>query len=117
MRYPLRMDLAEQADILPTTAGVYLFRSGAGEVLYVGKAINLRARVRQYLQGHDARFMVRFLVAQCERIDTVPVANEKEALILENSLIKQHQPRYNIRLRDDKNFLHLRIDPRAFWPR
>ncbi len=117
MRYPLHMDLGEQADVLPTTAGVYLFRSGAGEVLYVGKAINLRARVRQYLQGHDSRFMVRFLVAQTDRIDTLPVSNEKEALILENSLIKQHQPRYNIRLRDDKNFLHLRIDPKAFWPR
>lgn len=111
------MDLSEQAEKLPTSAGVYLFRDRAGEVLYVGKAVNLRARVRQYLQGHDSRFMVRFLVAQADRIDTLPVANEKEALILENSLIKQHQPRYNIKLRDDKNFLHLRIDPKGWWPR
>ena len=117
MRYPSAMDLDAQAEILPTTAGVYLFRAASGEVLYVGKAINLRARVRQYLQGHDARVMVRYLVAASDRIDTLPVSNEKEALILENSLIKQHQPRYNIRLRDDKNFLHLRIDPKAFWPR
>lgn len=111
------MDLNTQADQLPTSAGVYLFRDSRNEVLYVGKAVNLRARVRQYLQGHDERFMVRFLVAAAARVDTVPVANEKEALILENSLIKQHQPRYNIKLRDDKNFLHLRVDPRAPWPR
>jgi excinuclease ABC subunit C len=111
------MDLAEQADVLPLTAGVYLFKDAAGEVLYVGKAVNLRARVRQYLLGHDERFMVRFLVAQAKRVEVVRVSNEKEALILENSLIKQHQPRYNIKLRDDKNFLHLRIDPRSFWPR
>lgn len=111
------MDLASQADALPTTAGVYLFKDGAGEVLYVGKAVNLRARVRQYLLGHDERAMVRFLVHAAARVEGVPTASEKEALLLENSLIKQHRPRYNVKLRDDKSFLHLRIDPRADWPR
>jgi len=111
------MDLDTQADLLPTGAGVYLFKDPGGEVLYVGKAINLRARVRQYLSGHDERAMVRFLVAQAAQVQAVPVANEKEALILENSLIKQHQPRYNVKLRDDKNFLHLRVDPKGHWPR
>lgn len=111
------MDLVEQAELLPTTAGVYLFKDRRGEVLYVGKAVNLRARVRQYLQGHDERFMVRYLVAAAERVEVVPTTTEKEALLLENSLIKQHRPRYNVKLRDDKNFLHLRVDPRAPWPR
>ena len=111
------MDLATQAENLPTTAGVYLFKGRDGEVLYVGKAVNLRSRVKQYIQGHDERFMVRYLVAQADRVEVVPVSNEKEALILENSLIKQHQPRYNVKLRDDKSFLHMRVDPRAFWPR
>ncbi len=111
------MNLHEQADALPTTAGVYLFKDGRGEVLYVGKAVNLRARVRQYLQGHDERFMVRYLVAAASSISAVPTHTEKEALLFENSLIKQHQPRYNVKLRDDKNFLHIRLDPRGEWPR
>src|SRR5687768_11066283 len=107
------MDLAALVDTLPTTPGVYLFKAREGEVLYVGKAVNLRARVRQYIQGHDGRFMVPLLVAQATRVEVVPVASEKDALILENSLIKQHRPRYNVKLRDDKNFLHLRIDVRT----
>lgn len=111
------MDLVEQAEALPTTAGVYLFKDRDGEVLYVGKASNLRARVRQYLSGHDERFMVRYLVAAATRVEVVPVSNEKEALLLENSLIKQHRPRYNVKLRDDKNFLRIRLDPRQTWPR
>ncbi|MFZ5482521.1 MAG: excinuclease ABC subunit UvrC [Myxococcota bacterium] len=111
------MDLFEQAAALPTSAGVYLFKDRAGDVLYVGKAVSLRARVKQYLQGQDERFMVRYLVAASHTVEAVPVHSEKEALILENALIKQHRPRYNTKLRDDKNFLHLRVDPRADWPR
>ena len=87
--------LEDQAEDLPTTAGVYLFKDRDGAVLYVGKASNLRARVRQYLAGHDERFMVRYLVAAASRVEVVPTSSEKEALLLENSLIKQHQPRYN----------------------
>lgn len=113
----MRSGLDDQADALPTEPGVYLWKDADGVVLYVGKANNLRARVKQYLGGHDGRFMVPFLVNQATRIETVPVHSEKEALLLENSLIKQHRPRYNIRLRDDKAFLHIRIDPRAPWPR
>lgn len=109
--------LEDQAEDLPTTAGVYLFKDRDGAVLYVGKASNLRARVRQYLAGHDERFMVRYLVAAASRVEVVPTSSEKEALLLENSLIKQHQPRYNSKLRDDKNFLRIRLDPRAPWPR
>jgi len=95
---------------------VYLFRDAEGVVLYVGKAKSLRARVAQYLSGHDERFMVRFLVAQAASVDCVLTDTEKEALILENTLIKQHRPPYNVKLRDDKNFLHIRIDAREEWP-
>ncbi len=111
------MDLIEQAAALPTSAGVYVFKDKHGGVLYVGKAINLRSRVKQYVQGHDERFMVRYLVAAALTVEVFPVPSEKEALILENELIKQHQPRYNTKLRDDKNFLHLRIDPKSANPR
>jgi len=111
------MDLVEQAEVLPTTAGVYLFKDRDGEVLYVGKATNLKSRVKQYLSGHDERFMVRYLVAAADRVEVVPTSSEKEALLLENSLIKQHRPRYNVKLRDDKNFLRIRLDPRQRWPR
>ncbi|MCP4805835.1 MAG: excinuclease ABC subunit UvrC [Proteobacteria bacterium] len=110
------MTLERQASELPTQSGVYLWKDAAGVVLYVGKAKSLRARVRQYLSGHDGRFMVRFLVAQATQIDCVLTTTEKEALLLENTLIKQHKPPYNVKLRDDKNFLHVRIDPRTAWP-
>ncbi|MCB9671844.1 MAG: excinuclease ABC subunit UvrC [Alphaproteobacteria bacterium] len=109
--------LDEQARLLPTRPGCYLFRDGRGRVLYVGKARSLRARVRQYLTGTDERAMVPFLVAAAKSVDVVVTASEKEALLLENSLIKQHRPRFNVKLRDDSNFLHLRVDPRSSWPR
>ena len=108
--------LTEKADRLPRTNGVYLFRDAHGTVLYVGKAKNLRSRVRQYLLGQDGRFMVRFLLAAAREVEVVLTHNEKEALILENTLIKKFKPRYNVQLRDDKNFLHLRLS-KGSWPR
>ena len=116
-RYPESMTtLANRAAALPTSSGVYLFRDAEGAVLYVGKAKNLRARVRQYLAGQDERTMVRFLVAQAHDVEIVLTDSEKDALLLENTLIKRHTPRYNVKLRDDKNFLHLRIHPKSPWP-
>ena len=109
--------LHDKAATLPTGPGVYLFKDRRGKVLYVGKAVNLRARVRQYLQGNDERFMVPYLVRAAKDVEVVVVDSEKEALLLENTLIKRHRPRYNVKLRDDSNFLHLRIDPKAPWPR
>ncbi|MBA2320402.1 MAG: excinuclease ABC subunit UvrC, partial [Deltaproteobacteria bacterium] len=109
--------LGAKAAELPMTAGVYLFKDRRGKVIYVGKAINLRARVRQYLAGSDERSMVPYLVSAAHDVDVVVVHTEKEALILENSLIKRHRPRYNAKLRDDSNFLHARIDPRGRWAR
>lgn len=109
--------LEQRVEELPLRPGVYLFRDASGRVLYVGKAKVLRDRVRQYVRGHDERFMVRFLVAQAAGVDVVLTETEKEALILENTLIKQYRPQYNVKLRDDKNFLHLRVDTSEAWPR
>jgi excinuclease ABC subunit C len=106
-------------DTLPASPGVYVFRDGAGRVLYVGKARSLRSRVRSYFQPgtSDERAFVARLEAELGDVETFVVANEKEAALLENQLIKEHQPRYNVKLRDDKDYLSLRLDPRAPWPR
>ncbi|MCY4439103.1 MAG: GIY-YIG nuclease family protein, partial [Deltaproteobacteria bacterium] len=98
-------ELKDKLDTLPTGPGVYLMRDGGGKVVYVGKAKELRARVRSYLRGGDGRPHVAFLMRQVEDIETLVTSNEKEALILENNLIKQYKPRYNIRLKDDKSYL------------
>ena len=104
---------------LPESPGVYIFRHHEGGVLYIGKARNLRARVRSYFQRStsDTRAFIRFLDREVGDLETAVVANEKEAALLEEQLIKQHRPRYNVRLRDDKRFLSLRLDPHAAWPR
>lgn len=106
-------------DTLPTAPGVYLFRDGEGRVLYVGKARSLRSRVRSYFQpsSSDERAFVARLDREVEDLETYVVDGEKEAALLENQLIKRHRPRYNIKLRDDKDYLSLRLDPRAPWPR
>jgi excinuclease ABC subunit C len=109
--------LLTRLDGLPITAGVYLFKDADGVVLYVGKAINLRARVRQYFGHHDGRAMIPSLLAEVRDVEAVLVHTEKEALILEATLIRRYRPRFNARLRDDKSFLHLRVELDAAWPR
>ena len=110
--------LEEVVRNLPAVPGVYLFRDSAGAVLYVGKAQSLRARVRSYFnRGGDGRFRVHFLVPRIADVEFVATANVKEALLLENQLIKKHRPRFNVRLRDDKNYLGLRLDPKQSYPR
>jgi excinuclease ABC subunit C len=86
--------------------------------MYVGKAKSLRSRVRSYFQegGTDARYFIPLLRRVVRDLETVVTATEKEAAVLENQLIKQHQPRFNVKLRDDKEFLCLRLDPRKEWP-
>jgi excinuclease ABC subunit C len=90
-----------------------------GKAVYIGKAAVLRNRVRQYFQASssDNRDFVPLLEGIVADIETVVTSNEKEALLLENTLIKKHQPRFNVNLRDDKNYLVLRLDPEAEWPR
>ena len=109
----------EKLNALPKAPGVYLFLDRRGDVIYVGKATNLRARVRSYFQPgrSDERFFISFLDQVLGDIETVVTATEKEALLLENTLIKEHRPRYNVRLRDDKDFLHLQIDTESSWPK
>lgn len=102
---------------LPGDPGVYLMRDRKGEVVYVGKARSLRARVRQYFNGTDTRLFVPMLAKLVGDIETVVVGNDKEAFLLENNLIKEHRPRFNVKLRDDSNYLVLRLDPRSKWPR
>lgn len=111
-------DLMADVQALPTEPGVYLFQGAEQRVLYVGKAQNLRTRVRSYFsKGGDGRYKLHFLVPQIRAVEVVVTRNVKEALLLENQLIKKHKPRFNVRLRDDKNYLGLRIDQRAFYPR
>jgi excinuclease ABC subunit C len=111
------VDLRARADSLPTEAGVYLFRSRTGKVLYVGKAQNLRGRVRQYLSGGDGRHQIPALMDRAADVEVVVTPTIKEALLLENELIKRHKPVFNVRLRDDKQYLTLRLDEREDWPR
>jgi excinuclease ABC subunit C len=116
---PAERTLAEILERLPTSPGVYLMKDKRGKIIYVGKAANLRARVRQYFQpaSGDTRAFVPLLEGIVADVETVVTGNEKEALLLENNLIKRHQPRFNVKLTDDKNYLVLRLDPRAEWPR
>jgi excinuclease ABC subunit C len=110
--------LREQADRLPANPGVYLFRDEDGRVLYVGKAQSLRTRVKNYFrEGGDGRATVEFLVARAKSIDFVVTGTEQEALILENNLIKKHRPRYNVVFKDDKSYVHLRLDSKHAFPR
>src|SRR5918996_1740575 len=102
---------------LPSRPGVYLMRDKGGKVIYVGKAKDLRGRVRAYFNCPDERSQIQFLVRRIEDIETLVTSNDKEALILENNLIKQYKPRYNIRLKDDKSYLSIKVTTQHAWPR
>jgi excinuclease ABC subunit C len=107
----------QKINLFPKQPGVYLMKDREGEILYVGKAKNLRQRVKQYfVAGRDGRLMVPYLVPKIAHIDTIVVSSEKEALILENNLIKQHKPRYNALLKDDKSYIALKISHQDRWP-
>ena len=109
--------LEERTRDLPTGAGVYLFKDARGKVLYVGKAQNLRSRVRQYVAGGDGRIRIPALMERAVDVDVLVTPTVKDALLLENELIKRHRPCFNVRLRDDKQYLALRLDAREPWPR
>jgi len=112
------MNLEADLHTLPSGPGVYLFKDAAGKVLYVGKAKSLRKRVQSYFARRDQTpVKIRAMLARAAGLDTMVTATEKEALILEGNLIKRHRPRYNVILRDDKNYLALRIDPKEEYPR
>jgi excinuclease ABC subunit C len=110
--------LQEKLDALPIEPGVYLMKDRRGQVIYVGKAVNLRSRVRSYFnRTGDTRFFIPLLDTMLGDIETVLVHNEKEALLLENELIKKHKPRFNVLLKDDKQFISLRLDKTQKYPR
>jgi len=111
-------DLKRKIDELPKAPGVYLFKDARGQVVYVGKASDLRSRVRTYLRPEgDGRLATALLPQHIADVDFIVTGNEKEALLLENTLIKRHRPRYNVRLRDDKAYLCIRVDVKHAWPR
>ncbi len=108
--------LAEKAALLPPAPGVYLLSGSDGTVLYVGKAVDLRARVRGYFQGADTRPRIGLLLRDVHDLAFIVTASEQEALILENTLIKEHQPRCNVLLKDDKSFWSLVLDRTHAFP-
>jgi excinuclease ABC subunit C len=110
--------LQDKLDSLPTKPGVYLMKDSSGTILYVGKAINLRARVRSYFHasaGHSPK--VDRLVAGIDDIDFIVTASELEALILESNLIKRHKPKYNVRLKDDKRYPYIKVTWQEDFPK
>ena len=112
------MSLEDKITQLPASPGVYLMRDAAGTIIYVGKARSLCQRVRSYFNASvDSRWHVRFLMARVTDIDVMLTDTEKEALLLENTLLKQHHPRYNLDLKDDKTYFSLRIDLKEQFPR
>jgi len=104
------MSLETKAEAFPRRPGVYFFKDAKGEVIYVGKAKRLRDRVRSYFaKGRDERPQLEFLLKRAKDVEYIVTDTEKEALLLENTLIKKHRPRYNISLKDDKTYVSIRI--------
>ena len=112
------MDLQQKLDQLPQSSGVYMFRGQGGEILYVGKALSLKSRVRSYFQQArvDSPRLDR-LVERIVDVEVVVTDTEREALVLENNLIKTHKPRFNVLLRDDKNHPYLKLTLNEGYPR
>ncbi|NLM27779.1 MAG: excinuclease ABC subunit UvrC [Clostridiaceae bacterium] len=110
--------IKEILDNIPNSSGVYLMKDKSGKIIYVGKAKVLKNRVRQYFQNTDQKDpKTRALVSRVNNIETITTKTEAEALILENTLIKMHRPRYNILLKDDKTYPYIRITAQEEFPR
>lgn len=111
------MQPRESARLLPAKPGVYLFHDAAGDILYIGKAVNLRNRVRSYFQSPNRLDGAKQrMVEQIRQIEHILVQSETEALLLESTLIKKHRPKYNILLKDDKNFQYIKIALAETYP-
>ena len=110
--------VAEKLKLLPESPGVYLMKDTRGKIIYVGKAIVLKNRVRQYFQSsRNQAPKVRAMVSHVADFETIMTANEVESLILEANLIKKHRPRYNIRLKDDKSYPYVKVTVQEEYPR
>ena len=92
-------------------------KNSLGEVIYIGKAKNIRNRLRGYFNNTDTRYSINFLLSNLDHIEIIVTEDERQALILENDLIKKVKPKYNIRLKDDKEYLYIKIDFSSDWPR
>lgn len=113
-----RIPLSEQLKLLPEKPGVYMMKNESGKIIYIGKARSLKNRVRQYFQSsRNLTAKVLSMVSQVADIELMTTDTEVEALILESNLIKKHRPKYNIRLRDDKNYPYLKLTVQDKWPR
>ncbi|MEX1995457.1 MAG: GIY-YIG nuclease family protein, partial [Candidatus Saccharimonadales bacterium] len=109
--------LTKRLAALPTTPGVYFHKSAAGEIIYIGKAANLRSRVRQYFQKSRALDLkTEALVSEIADIDWTPLETEADALFLEAELVRRYMPRFNILLRDDKSLQYVRVDYKSDYP-
>ena len=106
---------AEIIDKLPRSTGVYILRNNTGQIIYIGKAKDIRSRLQSYL-GRDTRPYARHIVDNTDSIDFMITRNEKEALLLENQLIKAHKPRFNIDLKDDKTYVRIKVTTKNDWP-
>ncbi|MDH3215567.1 MAG: excinuclease ABC subunit UvrC [Candidatus Krumholzibacteria bacterium] len=114
----LESRIRNQISHLPLEPGVYMFKDAKGQIIYVGKAKKLRTRVRSYLrEGGDGRHHIQFLVQRVRDLDYIITGTEQEALILENNLIKKHRPRYNIFFKDDKTYVHVKLNADHPFPR
>ena len=112
------VDLSAKLAQLPDRPGVYLYKDGKGQIVYIGKAASLRSRVRSYFQESRARdAKTDALVTQIRDLECIVTGNELEALILESNLVKKHRPRYNIILRDDKHYPFLKLTTNEEYPR
>ena len=110
--------LRERLKALPDTPGVYLMRDAQGRVIYAGKALSLRNRVPNYFQASSVLpEHIAAMVARAYEFEVITTATEKEALVLEQTMIKRHRPRFNIRLRDDKNYLYIKLPLNEDFPR
>lgn len=112
------MDIEAKLKLLPQSPGVYIMKGRSGVVLYIGKAKNLRSRVASYFRSSgDTRYAVRFLSSKVEDIDWIVTLNETEALLLEDTLLKRHKPKYNIQLKDSKTYVSIKITLKDEFPR
>jgi excinuclease ABC subunit C len=111
-------ELKKKVSRLPASPGVYIMKDARSRILYIGKAINLRSRVRSYFgKSNDGRPFIRLLMKRIDDLDCILTETEEEALILENNLIKKHRPLYNVRLKDDKTYVSIKVTLSEEWPR
>ena len=111
-------ELKKKVARLPASPGVYIMKDARSRILYIGKAVNLRSRVRSYFgKSNDGRPFMRLLLKRIDDLDCILTETEEEALILENNLIKKHRPLYNVRLKDDKTYVSIKVTLSEEWPR